>query len=277
SHRYQGTDGGSSAGGVWPGSANTGAVSPRHRRMAPSRRIGLGPPGMKWPPPTPRSGAAQTSGADCQKSRGPMPEIGRRVKGIFWPAIQCRHHSSGGMLMRQSLSVLAVLAAALVARADISSGPKAGEKVEDFKVYGVVGAIENKEGSYVKDRKDDPTVYVFVQHEHFNRPMARLLKELDTKAKETNDKAATIAVWLTEKQDAAKEHLPKIQMSLNFVNTSLGVFEGDKSGPNNWGINVDAHCTVVIVHKGKAVESIALQSANETDAAKVVEALKKAK
>ncbi|HJZ94426.1 MAG TPA: hypothetical protein VKE40_26415 [Gemmataceae bacterium] len=179
--------------------------------------------------------------------------------------------------MRQSLCVSAVLAAALVARADISSGPKAGEKVEDFKVYGVVGAIENKEGSYVKDRKDDPTVYVFVQHEHFNRPMARLLKELDTKAKETNDKAATIAVWLTEKQDAAKEHLPKIQMSLNFVNTSLGVFEGDKSGPNNWGINVDAHCTVVIVHKGKAVESIALQSANETDAAKVVEALKKAK
>jgi hypothetical protein len=55
------------------------------------------------------------------------------------------------------------------------------------------------------------------------------------------------------------------------------VFEGDKSGPNNWGINTDAHCTVVITHNGKVVESIALQSVNETDAKKVVEALKKAK
>jgi hypothetical protein len=61
------------------------------------------------------------------------------------------------------------------------------------------------------------------------------------------------------------------------VNTSLGVFEGDKSGPTNWGINADAHCTVVVAYKGKVVESIALESVNETDAAKVVDALKKAK
>jgi|SRR5262245_34551 len=179
--------------------------------------------------------------------------------------------------MRHSLCVVTLLGVALSARAEISSGPKAGEKIEDFKAYGIVGLFEGKEGSYVKERKDEPTVYVFIQHEHFNRPMARMLKELDTKAKETNEKAATVAVWLTDKSDAVKERVPKINMSLNFANTSLGVFEGEKSGPNNWGINVDAHCTVVVVHKGKVVESIALQSVNETDAAKVVDALKKAK
>jgi hypothetical protein len=107
--------------------------------------------------------------------------------------------------------------------------------------------------------------------------MARFLKELDGKVKEANDKAAVAAVWLSEKPADLKDHLPRVQMSVNFANTSLGVFEGDKGGPNNWGINQDAHATVVITHKGKVVESIALQSVNETDAKKVLEAVKKVK
>ena len=178
--------------------------------------------------------------------------------------------------MKRVSCTVTVLVLAFAARADVASGPKAGEKVEDFKAYGAVGLFEGKDGSYLAERKGEPTVFVFVQSEHFTRPMARMLKELDAKAKETNEKAVTVAVWLGD-PDAAKERLPRIQMSLNFVNTSLGVFEGDKSGPNNWGLNTDAHCTVVVVHNGKVVESIALQSVNETDAKKVVEALKKAK
>jgi hypothetical protein len=179
--------------------------------------------------------------------------------------------------MKRLLCVPAVLALSLIVRADIASGPKVGDKVEDFKAFGVVGAIEGKEGSYVATRKDDPTVYVFVQQEHWSRPMARLLKTLDPDVPAANEKAKVVAIWLTEKPDAAKEYLPKAQTSLNFQNTSLGVFEGEKTGPNNWGINVDAHCTVVVTKGGKVVESIALQSVNETDAKKVVEAVKKAK
>jgi len=178
--------------------------------------------------------------------------------------------------MTRLLCVVALFGLVVTARADVASGPKAGDKVEDFKAFGAIGLFEGKEGSYVAERKGEPTVFVFVQSEHFTRPMARMLKELDTKSKETNEKAMTVAVWLGD-PDAAKERLPRIQMSLNFANTSLGVFEGEKSGPNNWGINTDAHCTVVVTHNGKVVESIALQSVNETDAKKVVEAIKKAK
>src|SRR5215208_2921224 len=178
--------------------------------------------------------------------------------------------------MTRLLCVVALVGPVVTARADVASGPKAGDKVEDFKAFGAIGLFEGKEGSYVAERKGEPTVFVFVQSEHFTRPMARMLKELDTKAKESNEKAMTVAVWLGD-PDAAKERLPRIQMSLNFANTSLGVFEGEKSGPNNWGINTDAHCTVVVTHNGKVVESIALQSVNETDAKKVVEAIKKAK
>jgi hypothetical protein len=179
--------------------------------------------------------------------------------------------------MYRLLSIPALVALALVARADVTSGPKAGDKVEDFKAFGTVGLFEGKEGSYVAERKDDPTVYVFVQHEFWGRPMARLLKALDPDVPAANDKAKVVAVWLSEKPADLKDHLPRVQTSLQFQNTSLGVFEGEKTGPNNWGINADAHCTVVVTKGGKVVESIALQSVNETDAKKVVEALKKAK
>jgi hypothetical protein len=180
-------------------------------------------------------------------------------------------------MSRVLLSTAFLLALPVMVLADVASGPKAGDKVADFKAYGVLGVLEGKEGSYVKERKDEPTVFVFVQQEHWSRPMARFLKELDAKGKEANDKSVVVAVWLSEKPAEAKDYLPRAQMSLNFSNTSLGVFEGEKSGPTDWGINTDAHCTVVVTHKGKVVESIALQSVNETDVKKVVEALKKAK
>jgi hypothetical protein len=180
-------------------------------------------------------------------------------------------------MTRVLFSAAILIGLPLIAVADVASGPKAGDKVEDFKAYGIIGVLEGKEGSYVKERKDEPTVFVFVQQEHWSRPMARFLKELDGKGKDANDKSVVVAVWLSEKPADAKDYLPKAQGSLNFTNTSLAVFEGEKSGPTNWGINTDAHCTVVVTHKGKVVESIALQSVNETDVKKVVEALKKAK
>ena len=172
---------------------------------------------------------------------------------------------------------LAALALTTTARADVTSGPKVGDKLEDFKVFGVVGSIEGKEGSYVNDRKDEPAVYVFVQQAHWSRPMARFLKTLDTAAKEANDTVFVSAIWLTESPDKAKDYLPKAQTSLNFANTSLGVFEGEKSGPNNWGINADAHLTVVVAHQGKAVAVFAMDSVNETDVKKVVAEVKKVK
>jgi hypothetical protein len=179
--------------------------------------------------------------------------------------------------MNRLLCFSALFALPLAVRADVASGPKAGDKVEDFKAFGVVGSVEGKEGSYLQERKGEPTVFVFVQQEQWSRPMARFLKMVDKDVKEANEKAAVVAIWLTDKPDAAKEYLPKAQMSLNFANTSLGVFEGEKTGPKDWGINADAHCTVVVTAGGNVVESIALQSVNETDAKKVVESLKKAK
>jgi hypothetical protein len=179
-------------------------------------------------------------------------------------------------MFRASLCCLCVFVGAGLASADVTSGPKEGEKVEDFKVFGVTGPVEGKEVSYIKERKDEPTIYLFVQQEHWGRPMARFLKTLDSASKETNEKAKVIAVWLTEKPDDAKDYLPKANMSLQLGNTALTVFTGEKSGPNGWSINTDAHVTVVVAAKGKVKASFAFQSVNETDVRKVNEALKKA-
>lgn len=177
-------------------------------------------------------------------------------------------------MLRHWIACVVILGSHLALFADVDSGPKAGEKVEDFKVFGVTGPVEGKEVSYVQDRKDEPTIYLFVQHDKFDRPMARFMKAIDVDSKEVNDKTKVIAVWLTEKADDAKQHLPRVNMSLQFVNTALTVFDG-RSGPNGWSLNGDAHLTVVIASKGKVVKSFAYLSVNETDAPKVKEAVKK--
>lgn len=184
--------------------------------------------------------------------------------------------------MKALLAVCAVfVSGALVGAAD-ESGPKAGEKVPALKAFGVVGAVEGKEADYAADRKDAPTIYIFVQAAEGGlpvggRPAARFMKELDAKIADVSDKAAVVAVWLGEKAfDKHKEYLPKFQMSLKLDKTALAAFDGEKSGPNEWGVNADVHLTVVVVNKGKVAKSFAFTSVNETDVKPVLEELKKA-
>ena len=179
------------------------------------------------------------------------------------------------------IAACAALAPVCAARAD-ESGPKAGDKVPALKAFGVVGKVEGKEADLAADRKDEPTVYIFVQATDGGvpvggRPAARFMKELDTRIGGAADRAAVVAVWLGEKAfDKHKEYLPKFQMSLKLDKTALAAFDGQRSGPDNWGVNADAHLTVVVVNKGRVAKSFAFTSVNETDVKPVLEELKKA-
>ena len=150
-----------------------------------------------------------------------------------------------------------------------------------LKVFGVVGTVEGKEADFAAERKDAPTIYLFVQAEEGGipvggRPLARFMKTLDTEIA-TVKGAAGIAIWLGDKAfDKHKEYLPRINKSLSFDNTSLAAFDGEKSGPKDWGINPDAHITVVIANKGKVVKTFAFTSVNDTDVKPVMAELKKA-
>jgi hypothetical protein len=181
----------------------------------------------------------------------------------------------------KTLAAAVVLLSTAAARADVESGPKAGEKVPALKAFGVVGGVENKEADFAAERKDEPTVYVFVQAEEGGipvggRPAARFMKVLDGAVAKT-DGAAVVAVWLGDKAfDKHKEYLPRIDMSLSFEKTQLAAFDGPKAGPDGWAVNADAHLTVVVAHKGKVVKSFAFVSVNEKDVPPVVAELKKA-
>jgi hypothetical protein len=168
-----------------------------------------------------------------------------------------------------SASLLGMLVAGL-ARADVASGPKEGEKVAPLKVHAVTGEPKDKEVDYADLRKGKATVYVFVSAKEFSRPMFRFLKKLD---EDLADDGTVVAVWLTDDAGQSKEYLPKI--ARYFKGAALTVF-GSAAGPKGWGINADAHLTAVVAHKGKVVKSFGYLSVNETDAAEVVETLKKA-
>lgn len=173
------------------------------------------------------------------------------------------------------LPALAVLVLSSFAFADIDSGPKVGEKVTELKVHAVVGAIEDKEVDYAAERKGKPTVYVFVQAEWFDRPIARYLRELDKVVGTIGKDSYVVAVWLTDDKAKTKDYLPKANQSLKFANTALTCFDG-KTGPADWAINDRAHLTTIVVKDGKVLEKFAYQSANDTDVPKVEEVIKKA-
>jgi hypothetical protein len=85
-----------------------------------------------------------------------------------------------------------------------------------------------------------------------------------------------VAVWLGDKAfDKHKDYLPRINKSLSFEKTSLAAFDGEKSGPEGWGINPDAHITVVVANMGKVVKSFAFTTLNETNVRAVMAELKK--
>jgi hypothetical protein len=164
--------------------------------------------------------------------------------------------------------------ASAVCLADVESGPKAGEKVAELKVSVVVGEKEGKDLDYAAERKDEPTIYLFVNAEKFSRPMARFMKKVDEKIGDASDKAEAVAVIVGGDVAMWKERLPKIQMSIKFAKTAMAVHDG--ATPNGWGINSDAHLTAVLVNKGKVVKSFAFVSVNEKDEEAVMEAFAKA-
>lgn len=157
--------------------------------------------------------------------------------------------------------------------ADVASGPGEGNAVEKFKVTVVAGESSGKELDFVTERKDKPTVFVFVQSDKFTRPLARFIKVLDDKLKADRQDVDIVAIWLTDDKDKSKDYLPKAFGSLKTERTAWSLFAGEKTGPNTWGINPDADVTIVVSDGAKAKFSKGYRSINDTEVPKVFEAL----
>jgi hypothetical protein len=167
-----------------------------------------------------------------------------------------------------------VLLAGGTLRAQVESGPKEGARVPAVKVAVATGDAAGKDLDFAAERKDKPTIYVFVRADAWDRPMARFLREIDqTLAKDRTD-VQVVAVWLTEDAAKSKEYLPRAQESLKLSQTTFAVYPGEKSGPEGWGLNSEARLTAVVAQDGKVTASFGFGSLNETDAPAVLKKLK---
>ena len=173
-----------------------------------------------------------------------------------------------------AIVVLAAMIAAMGVRAavaaDLQSGPEPGSAVPALKITAATGDNAGQEVDFPAVRKDKVTVYAFVQADQFDRPMARLLKKVDTDLADKAD-AAVVAVWLTEDVDKSRDYLPKAQQSLQFSRTTLAVHRG-KETPTGWNIDIAARCSMVVVRDGKVVARFGWNSVNETEAPPVIKA-----
>ena len=145
-----------------------------------------------------------------------------------------------------------------------------------LKVFDATGPNKGKEVDYAAERKQKPTIYIFIQAEKWDRPMARFLRELDGALQKQNEDSSVVAVWLTDNPDKTKEYLPVAQQSLQYQKTALTCFTGEKAGPKDWNINALAHLTAVVTTKGKVASTFGYRSINETDAPAVQNAYTKA-
>jgi hypothetical protein len=169
------------------------------------------------------------------------------------------------------LSLLLVVWSAVQA-ADVDSGPAKDSKVPALPVFDATGANKDKSVDYAALRKDKLTVYLFVGEGKFARPVFRFMKTLDEAIRKDLPDGYSVAVWLTEDEEQTKMYLPKI--STYFETTALTVFKG-KDGPAGWGINSDAHLTVVVADKSKVAARFGYLSVNETNVPEVLKELKK--
>lgn len=160
---------------------------------------------------------------------------------------------------------------------DVASGPAKGDPVPGLKVFDATGAHKGNEVDYAAERKGKPTVYVFVQADKWDRPMARFLKHLDAAIQMEGDDCHVVAVWLTDNVEKSKDYLPIAQQSLQLQATTFTCFPGDKAGPAGWNLNVDAHLSAVVAAKQKVAATFGYRSLNETDVPAVRDALKKAR
>lgn len=152
-----------------------------------------------------------------------------------------------------------------------SGGLAAGQMLPKLESVVCVGDKAGERVELTAARGNKPTIYIFIQAEHWDRPVARLVRGLDMKITEKVTDGGLVVVWLSNNEvDRFREHLPRVQQSLQLALTTYCVWPGDAFGPTAWGLNRDDHVTVVTARDGRVLGSHRFRSTNEADAAKIL-------
>lgn len=162
---------------------------------------------------------------------------------------------------------------ASLASAQVNSGPSVDAKIEPLKLIWATGDAIGQEADGANECKEKTTLYVFVRADRWERPVARFLRTLDQDLASHRNDIRIVAVWLTDDVEKSKNYLPIAQQSLKLSQTTFAVYPDGVTGPNGWGINGEAHITIVIGHAQKVVASFGYRSVSDSDVPTVVKKL----
>lgn len=165
------------------------------------------------------------------------------------------------------------VACGLFAGDTFPSGPAVGEKLGDFGIQGVLGENAGKERRFEKETKGKPGVLIFVHK--MTRPTLKLLRPIDDFAA-GEPKLFAEVVFLAENKEKMEAYLKLAEKSLN-LKSPVGVSIDGKDGPNGYGLNDQVGVTILVAGADRKVQAnFAWPDPNETDARKVIAAVKKA-
>lgn len=143
--------------------------------------------------------------------------------------------------------------------------------VPPLEVVVCVGEKAGEKSELTSRRGKKPTIYMFIQAEHWDRPIARLVRGLDIGVADKITDGGLVLVWLSNNEvERFREHLPRVQQSLKLSMTTYSVWPGDPFGPAAWAINRDDHVTAITANDGKIIARHAFRSTNEGDVNKIL-------
>jgi len=160
--------------------------------------------------------------------------------------------------------------------AQISSGPNAGTPLAPLMVFAVTGDHAGKTIDINAEIGPKPTIYLFVPHDRLDRPLARVIKAVEKGTVEAGKDSNLVTIFLTNNEAKTKEHLLRIQMSLQFTSNPLMVYPDAIKGPAEWLLNSDAQLTAIVAKEGKVAASFGFRTVDETVGPEILAALKKA-
>lgn len=158
---------------------------------------------------------------------------------------------------------------------DTKAGPDVGKPVPELKLTQIHGDQAGKEVDARELAKTTSTIFVTVRKDKWDRPVARVLRQLDEAVSKQDNKARIVLVWVSKDADHAKEYLPKAQQSLKLQASSWNLFNGEVYDAAGWQLSGDGPLNIIIAKAGKVHWGQAFGTVDEKVAAKVTAALTK--
>ncbi|HMO37350.1 MAG TPA: hypothetical protein PKA06_15030, partial [Gemmatales bacterium] len=157
---------------------------------------------------------------------------------------------------------------------EIPIGPEKGQPVPSLKVTQIHGEHAGKQLD-AKDLAAKGVIYVTIQKDHWDRPIARVLKLLDQEVSKLDKSKPTIfVIWISKDSEHAEEYLPKAQQSLKLQSTSWNHFHGEIYDATGWQLSSDGPLNIVYAKEDKVLWGCCFTSLQERHVYKVMSLLK---